>query len=189
MPQRVPRKVFYSLLIVLLWLGFLTEGSHALLTDSATIAANSLTTGSAGLMVSTSQDLTSPLFAQSRPGFTLNGIPGKSDSRYVSLRNDSPASVPLDIDLFSNIQSGANNIYSATVLGFTPVDVTGTSTGQPISATLASSSGGHIKLNVTIPPQGIQRFRMDTTVDQAYGLSGQNATYDLIFTGTQHYVP
>lgn len=189
MPQRVPRKVFYSLLIVLLWLGFLTEGSHALLADSATLAANSLTTGSAGLMVSTSQDLASPLFAQSRPGFSFSAVPGKVESRFVSLKNSSPAQVPLDIDMLSNIQSGANNIYTATVLGFTTVDATGTPTGQPSSVTLAASSATHTRLNVTIPPDSVQRFRMDTTVDQGYALAGQNATYDLIFTGTQHYAP
>jgi hypothetical protein len=189
MPQRVPKKIFYSLLLVLLWLGFLVEGSHALLNSSATLASNSLTTGSAGLLVSDSQTAQATGFAPTQPGFTYSIVPGVTQSNYFYLNNDSPANIPLDIDVMANSQAGTNDLTAATNLSFVPVDDNGKATGTAVSIPFNNLESQHTNLGSTVPPGSVQRYRVDQLVAPSYASAGKSITYDLVFTGTQHYTP
>lgn len=189
MTQRIPRKVFFSLLLVLLWLGFLTEGSHALLGATAGLPGNTLTTGSAGLLVSTAQLPSNDLFATSRPGFDLSVVPGIPDSHYLTLKNNSPSNTPLDLDVSAAPQDLPVDLMNNMSLTFVPVDSVGTSTGSSVTSAMAQIIGQHFSLKYVLPVGASQRFRMDTNIATTANKGGQVGSYDLSFNGTQHYAP
>ena len=189
MTQRVPRKVFFSMLLVLVWLGFLTEGSHALLSSSASLPGNTLTTGTTGLLISSAQDPANDLFATSRPGFVLSGIPGISDTHFLTLRNDSPSKTSLDIDVIASPQDLPQDLMLNTSFTFTTIKADGTPVGTPIVTNMASIMNQHSSLKLTIPADSQQRIKMDTMVSPQHNKSGETGTFDLSFNGVQHYAP
>ena len=189
MTQRVPRKVFFSLLLVLVWLGFITEGSHALLSSSATLAGNTLTTGSTNLLISSAQDPANDLFALSRPGFVLTGVPGISDTHYLTLKNNSPSKSALDIDLMATPQDLPQDLMIDTSFTFTTVSPDGVPIGTPVVTSMISIMNQHGSLKLTIPADAQQRIKMETAVSPQHSKAGEIGSFDLAFTGVQHYAP
>jgi len=186
MIRGLAKKLFYSTLILLLWLGFVVEGSHALLSDSAALAGNSITTGSADLVVSNSQSPTSTTYADSRPGFPLTLVPGQADEHFFLLKNMSSSNVPLAIDASAVVQDGDSTFPPNISLEFTPVDGSGTPTGAPVTSTLKDLEGQNLNLGTTLAPGQFQRYRLHTTLEIHFAQQGINQTYDLVFTGTEN---
>lgn len=189
MTHKVPRKVFYSLLLVLVWLGFLTEGSHALLNSSAALAGNTLTTGSTGLLLSTAQDPANDLFSTSRPGFLLTGIPGIGDTHYLTLKNTSPSRTALDISVMATAQDLPQDMMLDTGFTFTTVNADGSTVGTPVVLTMTSIMNQNGNLKLAMPADAQQRIKMETMVSPQHSKSGETGTFDLTFTGIQHYAP
>lgn len=184
-----PRRLFYGLLLVLLWLGYVVEGSHALFASAAGLTGTTLTTGTTSLLISNSQNGTSSLFSQSRPGFALSLSPGQHDDHYIILKNASPSNVDLDISAATALSNPIDNGLAAlTTISFTPVDSSGTPTGAAQMGALDQFTQ-NLSLNTTIPQGASQRFLMRTALDSSYSQQGQTISYDLNFSGVQHYVP
>lgn len=184
MTTPVPRKLVYSLLIVLLWLGFLVEGSHALFSENVALAGNSITTGTAGLQVSNSQNPTSTVFADSRPGFDFSLIPGGSDSRYFILKNTSGSNIALDI-FFQAVPKADSDVPAATTLSIVAVDATGQPLNAGVSVGLKSLADGPVQIPGNISAGSSQRYMVTAKLASFYATQGASASFDLNFIGTQ----
>jgi hypothetical protein len=188
MPRGNSKKLFYSLLILMLWLGFVVDGSHALLADSVTLTGNTIITGSADLQISNSQSSSSTTYADSRPGFPMILVPGQGDDHYIFLKNVTGTAVPLSIDVATILQDGDATLPQAVDITFIPVDGTGTPNGKPAVSNLSLLSTQHLGLGLSIDPGQIQRIKVHTVLNPEYTISGKNSSYDLVFTGTQNLV-
>lgn len=180
------KRVLVSLLLILVWLSFITQGSHALLTANATLEGNTITTGTAELQISNSQAGSSTVYATARPGFNYSLSPGESESKYIILRNIGASSVPLDITVASNYSGQTSPASSGVKIDFMPVDSEGDSVGAIQSIGL---TGAPRSLGVTIPPGGTQRIRITTSLDREVSSQAYSVVYNLIFYGTQHVAP
>jgi len=187
--QRISRRNFIAaLLIVLVWLGFVISGSHALLNASASLTGNTLTTGSAGLLISNAQDPNPSLFDASVNGFSLSENPGDIQDHYFTLKNASSAGIALNIDMTVATSEQQLPLAAMVTLDVVPVD----DSGDPLpNATAAGGTlnalgiGSHVKLSGFIPENSTQRYRLRTMVAQEDTQPNESITYDLIFTGTQ----
>ena len=182
------KRLLYSVLIVLVWLGFVVEGSHALFVGSATLATNTISTGTANLLISNSQNGSSTTYADTRPGFALNLDPGDSDTHYFLLKNTGTGNVGFDITVAAMSASGLENLSmeQAINLEFTPVDSSGTATGSATTFPMIGLQTSPNQLNVTIPANSVQRFKLKTTLSSSYPNQNQTTGYDLMFVGVQH---
>lgn len=184
-----PKRLFYSLLVVMLWLSFVVEGAHALFQDTASLTGTTLTTGTVGLLISNSQNPSSTIYEHSRPGFSAAINPGESVERYFLLKNASQADIPLNIDGVAALQVGNQQITTATRVAVVPVDETGLPTGESTPLTISNANGPHSAIFATIPQGGTQRFKLITSLDAAYDGQNQTIAYDLLLTGTQKVSP
>lgn len=188
MPRNVPRKVLYSLSVLLLWLSFVVEGSHALFTSAATLTSSNIMTGTSMLTVSNSQDPSPTDFQTSAPGFTFTISPGTSQQYYFSLQNSSPSQIDLDIDASVANANLSNGIADATTLTFTPVDSLGSPTAEPSSATLTTLLNQHKTINSTVLKGGQQRYLVKASLAPTFTAQSLPLSFDIVLTGTQHYV-
>ena len=180
------KRLLLSLCVLLAWLGFVVEGSHALFTDSATLAGNTITTGQADLQVSNSQNPSSTVYADIRPGFAMGINPGEADQHFFLLKNMSDSTVALDIDVAASTPGTDKEFPQYVSFNFVPVDENGAPTGTPVTALLADLFEAAHSLQVTIPTGAAQRFQVTTKMNQDYHLPNVSYSYDLVFTGTQH---
>jgi hypothetical protein len=186
MRTKIPKRLFYSLLIVLLWLGFVVDGSHALFSDAATLAGNTITTGTADLLVSNSQNASSTVFEESRPGFAFTLSPGESGEKYFLLKNASGGNVDFDLSLSATVPNGNSPLATALNLAIQEIDETGTPTGTVFSVPLSSLLSEPTPLGLTIGKSTTKRFKLRTSLSSAYGTQADSISYDLVFTGNQH---
>lgn len=186
MANKIPKRLLYSLCLALIWLSFVAEGSHALFSDKSSLTGSIITTGTVDLLVSNSQNGSSTTYADTRPGFSYNLVPGQSDERYILLKNASASDVPMDIDIDTVIKLPITDLAASVNLEFTPVDADGNPTGSPVSGQMNTLVTTRLSSKISIASGATQRFRLKTTL--ANGYTGQNSslTYDLFFTGTQH---
>jgi len=184
--KQFPRKFLYSLLIVLAWLGFVVEGSHALLVSATSLTGSTITTSTTSLLVSNSQSGSSTLFSDVRPGFAFTITPGDKDEKYFLLKNASTSKSGLDIDVIAAVPDTTSDLYKAVTIQITPVDATGTPTGTMSQMALASLTQLHLNMLSTINQGETQRYKVATYLEPTYSGQGQSTAFDLIFTGTQH---
>lgn len=184
------RRLLVGLLVVLLWLGMVVGGSHALLNDSAYLTNNSLITGSVGLTISSSQaaDPALSTFNKTQSGFSLGQInPGEYTDRYFSLRNSSPGNFIFTIDMRSVVVLGSQDMAQSVYVEMVPVDIS----GNPIASsgatgTLYEMASSPLPLTgVELPRGAMQRFRMRVRVAVSYTKIDDPISFDLVLTGTQ----
>lgn len=186
MGRTVPRKLLYSLLIVLAWLSLVAEGSHSLFVDTATLTGSTVTTGTAGLLISNSQNASSTIFAESRPGFSFSLVPGQSDDKFFLLKNSSASPLALDIIASASLPEGAPDLSKSILIELTPVTDDGIQAGSPVKMVLNDLTTNPIALNASISQGDTQRFRIRAFLMPAYAGQGDNLSFDMVFTGTQH---
>lgn len=182
--MRAPKRIFYSLLILLLWLGFVVDGTHALFSSSAVLAGNTINSGTASLLVSNSQNGSSTLFDAERPGFDFTLVPGETDQRYFFLKNVSTGIVDFDLGVSAQVSSGVN-FANRVDIGFYPVDDNGTATMAGYSATLAEISA-NTATGLVLPSDSTQRYILRVTLHREVTDQGAELSFGLTFTGTQH---
>lgn len=159
--------------------------SRALLSDQATLAANTFSTGTVDLQISNSQATSSPnngSFTDNTTGFTDSILPGATPKTKIFwLRNNS---TDVDMTIAAQTASLSGNIDPTKVtVAIAPVDSTGADTAAAVSQTLSQwTSAGTV--NSTIVHGGKQRFRMSVSLASDVTTAG-NTQFDVIFTGTQ----
>ena len=159
--------------------------SRALLTDQATLAANTFSTGSVDLQISNSQAVSAPnsgSFTDNATGFTDSILPGAvPKTKIFWLRNNS---TDIDMTIAAQTASLSGNIDPSKVtLTVAPVDSTGVDTATAVSQTLSQWTSGSA-VNSTILHTGKQRFRMSVSLASDVFTAG-STQFDVIFTGTQ----
>ena len=188
--MRIPKRIFFSVLVVLLWFGFVVDGAHALFTEQATLAGTTINTGTAHLLVSNSQNPTSSLFDTTRPGFVIsNLVPGESVDHFFLLKNTSDPNIDFDIAVQATIHQDVQTsalLNSALSVEIYPVDDTGT-IGESGFTSLLISFTATSRTTGFIIPQGVtKRFVLRVTLDQNFTDQDASTAFDLTFTGTQH---
>lgn len=178
------KRLLLSLFIIIGVSGSVFVGTKALLSSQATLAANSFSTGTAGLQISKSiSSSPSSWTDDSIAGFTGKVLPGQTVSQTVWLRNNSS---DVDFSIAAQSASISGEIVPANVtVAFTPVNNDGTSSvGTPVSHTL-TDWGSPTSLGTTIiHNNGKQRYKMDVSFSSSISTAG-SSTFDFIFTGTQ----
>ncbi len=182
--MRIPKRFFFSLLIVLLWLGFVVDGTHALFSASATLAGSTINSGSANLLVSNSQNGSSSLFETTRPGFSFTLVPGETDQRYIFLKNVATGVVDFDLSLTASVKDGTN-IGDKVTIGIFPVDDTGLATQAGYTGTIADLQAAR-GTGLILPSDSTQRYVLKVTLSPSVTEQNQSMVFDLTFTGTQH---
>jgi len=187
--MQLTKRIFFSVIIVLLWFGFVVDGAHALFTDSAILTDTTINTGSAHLLISNSQNPSSTLFDTSRPGFAINNlVPGESVDHYFFLKNTSDPDIDFDIAVQAIVaRDTAQNsrIQNGITVSIYPVDDTGTVAQQGFTRPLAGMSNT-LPTGFLVPQGETQRFILRVTLDPSFSEQNVGTTFDLIFTGTQH---
>lgn len=186
--KRSLKRVVYSLVVLLLWMSFVVDGAHAYFSDSVGLTGNTISTGSADLLISNSQNPTSTTYDDTRPGFAFNLTPGETQEKYFLLKNASTANIPFDISVMASAVTGSEQLRSNVDIEIFPVDDTGASAGQGIQESLDELLNNQSQIVATIAKGATQRFKL--RVRLGFGLSEQDASlsYDLVFNGTQRVV-
>lgn len=175
-----------SILLVLAWLGFVVQGTHALFSDQVSLTGNIITTGGTDLQISNSQNGSSTLFADSRSGFSFDLSPGEWEDKYFFLKNVGSSDIALDIDVNCNSTGDSDAMLGSLSVEFTPVDSEGNPQGSKIATTLREMLSRHINLGVSVAEGKSQRFLLRVGLSANYFRQNDSAAYDLYFTGTQH---
>lgn len=184
--RRFSRRIFFAVLAVLLWLGFVVDGSHALFLDQVNLSGNSITSGTADLLISNSQNPSSTVFDKSRAGFAFNLSPGESAQKYFLLKNSSDGDIDFRLSLNAAVSGDDTNFFSSQIgLLFEEVDSDGNPTGLQETTTLSDLRTGGVQTPFIIPKGVTRRYRLTTTLNSSFNTQGITENYDLIFTGTQ----
>lgn len=187
--RKLPKRLFIGVCLALAWFSVAVQSSNALFNDSVTLTGNTITTGTVDLLISNSQNSSSTIYSDTRTGFSLVMSPGESQERYIILKNASNSTLAMDIDVQAMIQSGTiGDIFQNVQIEFLPVDSTGLAMGNSVNGTINSISNQRLRLGISIPQDSTQRFRIRTSLNANYNQQNQNASYDLIFYGTQTVV-
>ncbi len=181
----IVRLLLSLLIIVGVGAGALTA-TKALLSDQAVLTANTFSTGTVDLQVSSGK--TSP-FGDSVDGFKVTKmLPGATDTEFFRLKNIG------DVDLAITAQaasiSGDLNANDITIT-ITPVD----SLYHPIVGSTPITHSLHewetpTSLGIPNISHGgtsgtIQRYQADVTISSGVTTGGASSIFDFIFTGTQ----
>lgn len=184
--RRFSRRVFLALLAVILWLGFLVDGSHALFTDQASLTGNSITSGTASLLISNSQSASSTIFEDARVGFTSNLSPGEQVQKYFLLKNASDGNVDFRVSLGAIIAPDSSSPLATHLkFLFEEIGADGNPTGTGAVSYLAPLENSPIETPFIIPKGTTKRYLLTTSLDSDFALQNQAASYDLVFTGVQ----
>ena len=174
--------------LLVLWLSYTVQGSRALLSASASLTSNTISTGSANLLVSNSQNSSSTIYDTERPGFSFQINPGESVDKFFLLKNASVADVPLEVAVsVPPAMLGSGMFPDSLSIEIVPVDAD----GQPIQdAVTARSSLADLMLKPQILDGEIahsatKRYRLRTILSQNYDTPNSSVSYDLVLTGTQ----
>lgn len=179
------RRIIYAVLAVLLWMGFVVDGIHALYTDQVTLTGNSITSGTANLLISNSQNGNSTLFEKTRVGFDFDLTPGESGEKYFFIKNASTSNITFGLSLAAEIQGQIPILTQFLSLTFTPVDSDGQVTGNPTTVQLSQLVNSQKPLPFTVPKGVASRFKLTTSLSPDFANQGESVTYDLIFNGIQ----
>lgn len=186
------KKLLLSLLIIAGVSGSAILGTQALLTDTATLAANTVSTGSINLTISNSQSSTNPTtFSESRPGFNNVAVrPGQTKSFLFWLKNNE-TDVAMSLSGQATVATTTDGVAeNQVIISIIPVNDDGTDIG---GAPIASANLQQWKASVLsfgFPPayellaNTRHRYRMDVKMDNGITLPG-TATFDFVFTGTE----
>ncbi len=165
------------------------RGAHALFYDQVALTSNTISTGTANLLISNSQSGSSTIYDKQRPGFDLVMNPGQVVDRYFLLKNASPSDVVFDIYAHVSVNSGTSSLIEAISFEFMPVD----SEGVPIpgaentSVALDRLTRDQVQLNSPPIAKGaVQRYRLRQSVSGFFGGQGEATSFDLQLVGRQH---
>ena len=185
MPIKISKRLLYSLILLLVWLSFVVEGSHALFTSTAQLTGNAITTGTSLLQVSNSQDPNPTNFAVAQPGFQYNLVPGQTADNFFTLKNNSDSPVDMDIQVLARFAARPAG-QSGVTISFTPVDATGAATGAKVTNTLEDLVGSPSAIGSTLVKGQAQRYKVSVTLSSSFDGQNISTNYDLSFIGTQH---
>jgi hypothetical protein len=184
--RQFSRRVFFAVLAVLLWFGFLVDGSHALFNDQVALTGNSIVTGTTDLLISNSQNGSSTVFEKSRVGFVAALSPGQAVEKYFLIKNSSDGNIDFSLGVNANIPAYvADGLGKHTNVQFIEVGSDGLPNGTQATFTLDNLYTAVVQTPFILPKGVTKRYKMVTSLDADYTKQGESLTYDLAFVGTQ----
>lgn len=178
------RKLLLSLMIITGVSASAFVATQALLADTATLAANTFSTGSVDLQINSNGD---SLYSDSEPGFTDTLFPGQAKAKFFKLKNNGSGTT-LSIAAQSANISGIP--ADKVIVSFTPW-TSSTTAGNPESGsvktthTLAEWLATPADLGTpNLASNGVQDYRMDVMIDPSVSAASSSTTFDFVFTGT-----
>lgn len=182
-------KSYLLVALVVVWSAFAVNGVRALLSSDATLTGNSISVGSADLLISNSQAATSTIYEKTREGFSFSLVPGQIVERYFLLKNVSDAQVDFTISVGAIPSSGDSGLNSKLLVEFQPVDASGVALPDSVwkGGTLQqlAAGGGNTLLDGVIPRGSYQRYRVRFELPASYSIVNSSLAYDLFFIATQ----
>lgn len=181
------QKIVITVLAIVAWTSFVSVGSFALFKDTVMLTDNTITTGTAELLISNSQNASSTIYEEVRPGFSSELLPGESFTRYFIVKNASDASVPFDLSMQVQIASGTTQMHQKINLEIAPVDSDGNDIigYGPLFGTVQTFANTEQPTGVTIPKGATQRFRVTTLLNHDVESQSDSVSYHLVVNGTQ----
>src|SRR5258705_11406628 len=168
-------------LVIIITVGASTVfASRALLTDQATLAANTFSTATPDLLVCSGKTCTD--YQDSHTGFTDSILPGETKSLYFRLKNNS-TNVTFMISAQTANLSGGINPDDVNV-AITPVDSSYNQIPDSV-ATTHSLTEWQSPTALGIPnvtSGSLQRYKMDVTLADGVSTGGAQAIFDFVFT-------
>jgi hypothetical protein len=180
--SRMFKKLLLSLLIIAGVGAASVSATQALFQDTAVLAENTFSTGTADLQVATSPVTD---YADSKAGFTNTSLlPGQTVTFPFRLRNNS-SDVEFSIQAQATI-TGTNTLPADKIhLTFTAVDSSGDPISTPVTDTLDNWTSVKALGDPIIDDGEFQRYEMDVMVDETITDQNASVSFDLTFTGTQ----
>lgn len=176
-------RIFLSFTIIVAIGASSVVASRAMLTDQATLAANTFSTGTPDLLVCSGKTCTD--YQDSHAGFTDTILPGETKTEFFRLKNNS-SNVDFAISAqTANLSGGIDP--DDVIVTFTPID----SSYEPIPDAVATShtlSEWQSPAGLGIPTVtsgSLQRYKMDVTLSENVSAGAAQAIFDFVFTGTQ----
>ncbi len=178
------KKIILSLLIIGGVGASAVAGTQALLSDTVTLTANAISTGTVDLQIAVNGQTN---YENTQTGFVETILPGQSKIKSFRLKNNA-SGVALSIAAQATNVSGLPS--NKVLITFTPWTTSSTTSGSPepgsspTTHTLADWVGGASLGNPNIASNGVQDYRMEVSIDQSVSTAG-SSTFDFVFTGTQ----
>jgi len=174
------KRILLSLGIIAVVGSSAVVGTRALLSDTATLTANSFSTGTVDLQIA--RDDTG--YADTQTGFTLTNLfPGQTGSAFFWLRNNST----VEFTLTGQVTDLSGTVAGSDVdLRVFPVDGTGTYVGGTVTGpfTLAQWNASPQVINNLLAGVG-QRFKAEITIHSNVTVGGGTDNFNMSFVGTQ----
>ncbi|CAN5169194.1 hypothetical protein BH09PAT1_BH09PAT1_0490 [soil metagenome] len=167
--------------------GTAIAASRALLSDQATLAANTFSTGTVDLQVTTGK--TGGTFLDSVQGFSgVNLYPGQTITNFFRLKSTNTST---DLSIAAQAASVSGGLSDTDIsITFTALDSNSSPVGVPITQTLHQwESPTDLGLPNVLANGNQQRYKMDVTVSPNLKAGGASTTFDMVFTGTQVVTP
>jgi hypothetical protein len=181
------QKIVVCALTLIAWTSFVATGSFALFRDQVTLTDNTVTTGTASLKISNSQNASSTIYEDSRVGFATELVPGQSSTKFFLVKNVSDATIGFDLSATVTLMGGSQGMVNGIQLEIMPVDENGIDLlGQhPVGGLLANMSSSVQPLGIVVQKGEVQRFRLTTSLVESIELQSDTASYNLVINGTQ----
>jgi hypothetical protein len=183
------KKIILSLLIVTAVGATGFAATRALLSDQASLTANSFSTGTADLQIGT--DVIP--YNDNVTGFSGQIGPGETKSYFFFLKNNNSG---FDMSLAAqagNVVTGNGVTPGAVTLKFTPVlDGSNTPDSEPASGPITLqdlTSVAPFTVGTELSSNETQRYRLDVSMNSGLTQNGGTVSFDLSFTGTQVVTP
>ncbi len=176
------KRIILSLLIIAGVSASGVTATKALMSDQATLTANTFSTGTVDLQIATSPVTD---YGDTKLGFSNNAmLPGQAVTFPFRLKNNS-AGADFSIQGQASI-NGTNTLPADKIsLTFTAVNTSGDPVGAPVTDTLEHWLAIKDFGNPVIMHGQFQRYKMDVKIDEAVIVPSASVNFDLIFTGTQ----
>ena len=174
-------KLVLSLLIIVGVGAASASATQALLTDTASLTANTFSTGSVNLLINVNK--TGGSFGDTKTGFSQTLLPGETVTKFIRLKNED-SGVDLAIAAQAVNVTGAISPEDVNVT-FTAVDSLDAPVGAPVTKTLAAWQTIGDLGDPDIASDATQRYTMDVEIDESVTSPGISVTFDFVFTGTQ----
>lgn len=177
-------RLFLSLFLIVAVSTTAFASTRALLSDQVTLTANTFSTGTVDLQITTGSGTD---YADTHVGFTGALLPGQTITKFVKLKNNST-----DVDL--SIAAQAANVTG----------ISGDNVSVSFTPWTTSTVGGHMETGASVTTHTLnewlaspanlgvpdidngstQYYRMDVTIDGSV-TSSSSTSFDYVFTGTQ----
>jgi hypothetical protein len=181
------KRILLSLGVITVVAGAAVVGTQALLSDSVTLTANTFSTGSVDLEISTDN----VTFADTSVGFSETDLmPGDKASAFFWLQNLSDVDMTLTGQ--ANINHSTSEIDPTLVeVSLTPVDGGGSPITGAVTTTFTIQEWEDAirTLGNDLDASTTQRYMMEVTIDESVTTENGSIDFDFTFTGTQVATP